>query len=186
MSQPANSSSGFTRRMWLILIGLAIVVVMVVAIAVGMALGYNAVKLPTPAAIAPTPTAPRDTVTPISPPSVPQAIASPATASAGSTFTVLGTGWTPSDTVAIFLRDPARPSDPIMSLGASQVTADGRFSATLSYPTDVRWATLPKADIVVQSASTGLYITTSLSIQLPSPTPTATDRIRANGGQSSG
>ncbi len=179
--------------MKLIVGGLTLITILIFALAISLVLGRGTVpSVVTPIAVA-TSTVPGFTpvstgtpaplITPspslVPPSNLPQVIAAPNEIIAGSSFAIFGSNWTPNDSVSIFLRDPARPSDPILPIGSGQVKGDGTLAATVVYPTDPRWANLTQADIIVQAKSTGVYVTASVTVQAPTPvpptsTPTAT------------
>ncbi len=109
---------------------------------------------------------------------VPGLALTPSTAVPGQTVTVYGFNLIPNDPVTIFLRDPARPSDPILQVNVAAVSANGLLTAEFMYPREARWATLLRADVIVQSAGTGAYWTASLTVlpasSLVTPVPVAT------------
>ncbi len=96
---------------------------------------------------------------------VPALVLSPGTAIPGQSVSVSGLNLIANDPVTIFLRDPARPSDPILQVNQATVSSNGLLSAQFVYPGDGRWANLTRADVIVQSASTGAYWTAGLSVQ---------------------
>ncbi len=97
----------------------------------------------------------------------------PATAAPGQLVTVKGTGFTPNDQVTVYLRDPARPSDPILQVARGVIFSDGALVVQFSYPVDPRWD-LPRMEVIAQSAASGGYVTTALSVQTPSGSPAPT------------
>ncbi len=97
-------------------------------------------------------------------PQQPVVVATPDVVSGGTLVTLQGTNLRPNDLLAIFLRDPARPSEPILQIGTTRTGVDGRFTWSFTYPTDPRWATLTSASVIVQSTATGGYITVPLRV----------------------
>jgi len=167
-STPAN---GLSRSVKIAIVALASVIVFLFVLVILLATSRGSAA-PAPATLQP-PT-PIGTNTPAAP-EQPLVIASPSGVFAGGPLTVFGSNWTPGDTVTVFLRDPAKPSDPIVPVGSGQVTAQGTVAVKIDYPTEPRWAKLSKADMVVQSASTGAYVFTTVDI-VPAPTsPTPTE-----------
>jgi len=106
---------------------------------------------------------------------VPALSVAPGTAVPGQLVAVSGFNLIPSDAVKIFLRDPAKPSDPILQVNTGMVSANGLLSIDFPYPTTERWANLLHADVIVQSVSTGAYWTTGLTVvpsgQVATPVP---------------
>ncbi len=105
----------------------------------------------------------------------------------GSRITVAGRGWQPGDTVFIRLENPDTGETPGLDQASAIVTDAGEFSAKFTYPSDSRWANLPRVSIIVsdptrdlrvsaQFALTGAALPTLTSTGLPtaaSPTATA-------------
>lgn len=94
----------------------------------------------------------------------PQLVAAPNAVSGGSAFAVFGSAWTPADEVFAFLRDPQKPSDPILPIGSAKVGGDGTFALTANFPTEARWTTLAAVDVIIQSGGSGAYYATPLTI----------------------
>ena len=88
----------------------------------------------------------------------------PATAIPGQSVSVSGLNLIANDPVTIFLRDPARPSDPILQVNKATVSGNGLLSTEFLYPRDARWASLAHVDVIVQSSTTGAYWTASLTV----------------------
>ncbi len=134
-------------------IGLGVIVtLLLVIVIIATATLFRAVN----AAPTPTPAATRV---------VPALSVSPGTASPGQVVSVSGINLIPNDPVTIFLRDPARPSDPILQMNKATVSANGLLSIDFLYPRDGRWPGLVRADVIVQSASTGTYWTVGMAVQ---------------------
>ena len=89
----------------------------------------------------------------------------------GAPLAVFGSNWAPNESVTIFLRDPATPSDPLLFLGAGQADVNGLVVVNVTYPDDARWAKLTKVDVIIQSQSTGVYASISIAIPATSATP---------------
>lgn len=104
----------------------------------------------------------------------PGLIASPQSVTPGSTLAVFGSNWKSGEKVTVFLRDPATPNDPIVALGSGQTSSNGTLAIAVVYPTDLRWAKLTKANVIVQYVGSGAYYMTSINVQPLSPTATAT------------
>ena len=85
-------------------------------------------------------------------------------AAPGQPVAVSGFNLVLNDPVTIFLRDPARPSDPILQVAKATVSANGSLAIEFLYPLDPRWARLVSADVIVQSASTGAYWTAGVAV----------------------
>ncbi|HZY43785.1 MAG TPA: PA14 domain-containing protein, partial [Anaerolineae bacterium] len=163
MAAPNSASTAGTPRwLWFAFGGLLTITLLMVGLAVVLVIrSFSAA----PAGI--------DTPTPIAsaqPTSIvdqnqPQLIASPQTVTAGSPLAVFGSNWKSGEKVTIFLRDPSKPTDPIMALGSGQASNDGTLAVTVAYPTDPRWAKLNKVDVIVQYATSGAYYVTSINVQ---------------------
>ncbi|MBI5564883.1 MAG: hypothetical protein HY870_08315 [Chloroflexi bacterium] len=112
---------------------------------------------------------------------VPALSITPGVAVPGQVVSVSGFNLIPNDPVTIFLRDPARPSDPILQVNKAMVSASGLLSADFPYPGQGRWAGLVRADVIVQSASTGAYWTAGMAVQssgvIGTPAPVTPDGI---------
>lgn len=130
-------------------IGLGIIGTLLVVIAIAAALIRTLSSAPTP-----TPTR-----------AVPALSITPGTAVPGQRVTVSGFNLIPNDPVTIFLRDPARPSDPILQLNTATVSPNGSLAIEFLYPLEPRWARLSSADVIVQSASTGAYWTAGMTVK---------------------
>jgi len=107
--------------------------------------------------------------TPTAAPLQPIVIANPDVVSGGTLVTLQGTNMRPNDLLAFYLRDPARPADPILQIGTKQTDASGRFTWSFTYPTDPRWTSISAASVIVQSTATGGYLTVPLRV-VPSTT----------------
>lgn len=83
----------------------------------------------------------------------------------GAALSVFSSNWAPHEAVTVFLRDPAKPSDPLVWLAEGQANADGMVVVNVNYPTDPRWANLNQVDVILQSKSTSVYVSTSISLQ---------------------
>ncbi len=105
------------------------------------------------------------TPTPVPTVAAPILTASPTLAVPGQAVTINGLNLTPNDLVTAYLRDPSKPSDPILLVGKGTVSINGLLSIGFSYPTESRWATLSRADVIVQSSSNGTYWTVGISVQ---------------------
>jgi len=86
---------------------------------------------------------------------------SPAAASAGSTVTVYGDGWTPGSTVLFYLLGPAAPDYAVSSAG---VDPSGQFTAELVFPSDPRWSTQATVQILAQVEDGSLSAQTILTL----------------------
>ena len=134
-------------------LGLGIVAMLLIVIAIVA----TATLVRTVSAVpSPTPTATRV---------VPGLSVTPNVAIPGQTVSVSGFNLIPNDPVTIFLRDPARPSDPILQVNKATVSANGLLSAAFAYPAQGRWAGLTRTDVIVQSAGTGAYWTAGMAVQ---------------------
>jgi hypothetical protein len=88
----------------------------------------------------------------------------------GAPFTVFGSNWTPNETVTIFLRDPATPSEPLLFLSTSQADANGLVVVNVIYPLNQRWANVAKVDVIIQSQTTSVYAAAPIDVQAPAAT----------------
>ena len=173
MSTPSNSAIGLSKPVKIALIALASVIVFLFVLVILLATSRGDAA-PAPATVQP-PT-PIGTSTPANP-DQPLILASPNYLVSGGAVEVFGVNWTPGDTVTVFLRDPAQPSEPIVSIGSGQVTEKGTVSVKVNYPTEPRWAKLSKADVIMQAASTGAYVSTTLDVAPAPMTPTHTATV---------
>lgn len=89
----------------------------------------------------------------------------------GAPFTVFGSNWAPNETVTIFLRDPATPSEPLLFLSTSQADANGLVVVNVVYPVDPRWANVAQVDVIIQSQTTSIYAATTIVVQASVATP---------------
>jgi hypothetical protein len=104
----------------------------------------------------------RATPTPLPP--QPGVLAIPDQVSGGTLVTLQGFNMRPDDLQVIFLRDPAKPTDPILQIGTTKTRLDGRFEWSFVYPTDPRWTSIAVASVIVQSTATGGYIAVPLRV----------------------
>ena len=172
MSTNSAPTNGLSRPVKIAIVALASVIVFLFVLVIALATSRGNAA-PSPATLEP-PT-PIGTSTPAAP-DQPLVLASPNYLVAGGAVEVFGVNWTPGDTVTVFLRDPAQPSEPIVPIGSGQVTEKGTVAVKVNYPTEPRWAKLSKADVIMQAASTGAYVSTTLDVAPApmTPTPTAT------------
>jgi hypothetical protein len=110
--------------------------------------------------------------TPTATPPQPIAVANPDVVSGGSQVALQGVNFRPSDTLIFYLRDPARPSEPILQIGTTRTDMAGRFNWSFVYPTDPRWTSLSAASVIVQSTASGGYLTVPLRVVPSSTVPT--------------
>ena len=170
MSTPSNPANGLSKSIKITLLALASVIVFLFVLVIALATSRGNAA---PAPATDQPPTPIETSTPAES-DQPLVVTSPVGVFAGGPLTVFGSNWTPGDTVTVFLRDPANPTEPIVPIGSGQVTAQGAVAVTVDYPTEPRWASLVKADVIVQAASTGAYVFTTVVIVPPPMTPTFT------------
>jgi hypothetical protein len=117
------------------------------------------------------------TPTPLPPPAGPTIGLLSSTTSPGAQVTVQGLGYQPNEPVTVYLRDPQRPTDPILQVARGSAANDGTLVLSFVYPLEVRWAALPRADVIVQSGLTGAYTYVPLNVTpqtgpvTPLPTP---------------
>jgi hypothetical protein len=104
----------------------------------------------------------RPTSTPLPP--QPTVIAVPDVVSGGTTVTLQGTNLRPDDLLVIYLRDPARPTEPILQIGTTRTGPQGRFEWSFVYPNSPPWTSLVAASVIVQSTATGGYLTVPLRV----------------------
>jgi hypothetical protein len=107
-------------------------------------------------------------------PSGPMVVAIPNVVAGGTLVTLQGTNFQPNDRVVFYLRDPARPADPITQLGTTTVLPQGSFAWSFNYPSDPPWTTLTSASVIVQSTATGGYLTVPLIVVVPTRAVTVT------------
>jgi antitoxin component of MazEF toxin-antitoxin module len=110
--------------------------------------------------------------TPTAAPPQPIVVANPDVVTAGTQVVLQGVNFRPNDTLMFYLRDPARPNEPILQIGSTRTDAVGRFSWPFTYPTDPRWASLTSASVIVQSTATGGYLAVALRVVPSSSVPT--------------
>jgi hypothetical protein len=113
----------------------------------------------------------RPTSTPLPP--QPAVIAVPDVVSGGTLVTLQGTNMRPDDLVVFYLRDPARPTEPILQIGTAKTGPGGRFEGSFVYPSDSRWTSITAASVIVQSTATGGYVTVPLRVVPSTTIPTA-------------
>ena len=104
----------------------------------------------------------RPTPTPLPP--QPTVIAVPDVVTGGTLVTLQGTNMRPDDLLAFFLRDPAKPTEPILPIGNAKTGPGGRFEWSFTYPNDPRWTSITAASVIVQSTATGGYLTVPLRV----------------------
>ena len=105
----------------------------------------------------------------------------------------------PDDLVVFYLRDPARPTEPILQIGTTKTGPGGRFEWSFVYPNDSHWTSITAASVIVQSTATGGYVTVPLRVVPGGTIPTAivptrpaadvdarADRSRSHADQSAG
>jgi hypothetical protein len=112
--------------------------------------------------------------TPTATAGVPQPTVSvtPQVVSGGTLVTIQGLNYRPNDRVVFFLRDPAKPTEPILQIGTTDVNAAGSFAWTFTYPNDARWTSISAASVIVQSTATGAYQTVNLTVVPGTTSPT--------------
>lgn len=113
-------------------------------------------------------------VTPTATSGVPQptVAATPQVVSGGTLATLQGLNYRPNDRIVFYLRDPAKPTDPILQIGTADTAASGSFVWTFTYPADPRWTSISNASVIVQSTATGAYQTVNLTVVPGSNVPT--------------
>jgi hypothetical protein len=108
----------------------------------------------------------------------PQLLLAPVEGGPGTRVVVAGQGWRPADTIFIRLEDPTTGDGSQTAYAAAIVAEDGSFSATFTFPSDTRWASLPIVLVVAWSPATGVEISSAFRViapvQTPTPTPTLT------------
>ncbi|NTU62592.1 MAG: hypothetical protein HGB05_04130 [Chloroflexi bacterium] len=110
--------------------------------------------------------------TPTSLPPQPSVVSIPDVVSGGTLVTLQGTNLRPSDRVIFYLRDPSKPTDPILQIGTTETSAVGNFTWSFTYPSDSRWTSIPSASVIVQSTATGGYLTVPLRVVPAGTIPT--------------
>ncbi len=110
--------------------------------------------------------------TPTPLPPQPEMTAIPDTVSANALVLLQGRNMRPNDLMVFYLRDPAKPTEPILQIGSTKTGADGTFTWSFTYPSDPRWTTITTASVIAQSTVTGGYIADSLTVVPSSTTPT--------------
>ena len=115
----------------------------------------------------------------------PIVVASPDVVSGGTLVTLQGMNFRPNDRLMFFLRDPARPTEPILQIGTDQdAMPAGTFIWSFTYPSDPRWTSISSASVIVQSTATGGYLTVPLRVVPSTTIPTIivpTDRTWRHG-----
>lgn len=94
----------------------------------------------------------------------PTVSAMPQVVSGGTLVTLQGLNYRPNDRIVFYLRDPAKPTEPILQIGTTDTNAAGSFVWTFTYPNDVRWTSISAASVIVQSTATGAYQTVNLTV----------------------
>jgi len=102
--------------------------------------------------------------TPTPTPVQPTVVAIPDVVAGGILVTLQGSHLRPNDLMVFYLRDPAKPTEPILQIGSTQTDSAGRFAWSFTYPSDPRWALIPNASVIVQSTATGGYLTVPLKV----------------------
>jgi hypothetical protein len=110
--------------------------------------------------------------TPTATPPQPTVIAIPDVVSGGTLVTLQGYNMRPDDLVVFFLRDPAKPTEPILQIGSAKTGPSGRFDWSFLYPNDPRWTSISEASVIVQSTATGGYLTVPLRVVPSGSIPT--------------
>ncbi len=113
----------------------------------------------------------RPTPTPLPP--QPAVVAVPDVVSGGTLVTLQGTNMRSDDLVVFYLRNPARPTEPILQIGTTKTGPGGRFEWSFVYPNDSRWTSITAASVIVQSTATGGYVTVPLRVVQGGTIPTA-------------
>ena len=98
----------------------------------------------------------------------------------GTRITVEGTGWLPSETVALYLTDPGSNTNSQIAYGTGVVRADGTFATSFVFPTDAPWSSLPRVLVTAVSrtsadtAQAELRVLAASETETPTPTAAAT------------
>ena len=170
-TQPTRST-GLSRRAKIILISLGSVVLLIWIGAIALIINTVTQSDRSGAGVPISSSSATPTATPLA--NQAKVVLPPGPAIPGAALAIFGSNLTPKDKVTVFLRDSARPEDPILPLGSGEVNADGVVAITVNYPTDPRWASLTRADIIMQSQSTGAYVSAPLEVQPLAAEATAT------------
>lgn len=112
------------------------------------------------------------TPVPTAAPLQPTVLASPQVVSGGTLVTLQGLNYRPNDRVVFFLRDPSKPTEPIVQIGSTDTSSAGSFVWSFTYPNDPRWTSISSASVIVQSTATGAYQTVTLTVVPSSAGPT--------------
>lgn len=110
--------------------------------------------------------------TPTPLPPQPEVIARPDVVSGNTLVTLVGRNMRPNDLVVFYLRDPAKPSEPILQIGNAKTSLKGRFEWSFVYPSDPKWTSISAASVIVQSTATGGYLTVVLRVTPSTTIPT--------------
>jgi hypothetical protein len=102
----------------------------------------------------------------------PSVVVAPQVVSSGTLVTLQGLNYRPNDRIVFYLRDPAKPTEPILQIGTTDVSAAGSFVWTFTYPSDPRWTSISSASVIVQSTATGAYQTVNLTVVPGTTAPT--------------
>jgi len=152
--------SSIPAGVWVVLAVLGVLVVIVIIVAASSIIS-----------IANVPATPTPVITSTPSQSGPLVTVAPTSVLPGQVTMVTGSGFKSNDLVNVFLRDPARPADPILQVARGQTSVTGTVSVAFVYSLDPRWA-VNQVDVIVQSGSTGSYVTAPLAVLAPSVTST--------------
>jgi hypothetical protein len=167
----ANPSPRFSRGAKIIMGGALVIITLLYMFAGALLIDTFTQRGSTPIAGPVSPSPSPSVVEPTPAAAQPQAAVSASSIVPGAPLTVVGSNWAPDEAVAIFLRDPAAPSEPLLFMATGQADANGLVVVNVTYPTDPRWAKVTQVDVIVQSQNTGVYAATPITIQAPSATP---------------
>ncbi len=175
-TQPPRSS-GLSRRAKVILIGIASIVLLIWVSAIALVVNTVTSRDLPVGTVPESPPTQSGAVTATPTPGQAKVVLPPGPAIPGAPWSVFGSNFSPHDTIEVFLRDPARPADPVLPLGSGAANADGVVAVAVTYPTDPRWASLTQAEIILQAQSTGAYVSAPLEVQPLIVEPTETPVI---------
>lgn len=85
---------------------------------------------------------------------------------------VTGQGWWPGEAVFVFLRSPGEGDGPGFAYAAAVADDRGHFYTAFTFPNEIRWIGVERADVIARSTRSGLEAATWFALVTPTPTNT--------------